>query len=61
MFAQIAGLDGAGVIDFDRRDIGADRADIVSDRFDEQCAGFVGGANDRRIGQIGRPALGAVR
>ena len=35
LFAQIAGLDLARVLDFDRRDIGADRADIVGDGFGE--------------------------
>ena len=51
MFAQIAGLDLAAVLDFDRRDIGADRADVVGHRFGEQRARLVGGADDRGIRQ----------
>jgi hypothetical protein len=46
MFAQIAGLDLAGLFEFDRRDIGADRADIIGDRFSEQRAGLVRGADE---------------
>src|SRR5260370_4890284 len=57
LFTQIAGLDFAAILDLDRRDIGADRADIVVDRFGEQRAGFVGGPHDRSVRQIGRPAL----
>ena len=60
MFAQIAGLDLAAFLDFDRRDIGADRADIVGDGFGEQRAGLVGGANDRGVRQV-RPTSPAGR
>ena len=38
MFAQVAGRELAIVADFDWRDIGADRADIVGDGFGEQGA-----------------------
>src|SRR5437762_3927059 len=62
MFTQIAGLYRAAILDFDRRDIGADRTDIVGYRFGEQCPRAIGGTNDRGIRQIGRPILtgGAV-
>ena len=52
LFAKIAGLDLAAVLDFDRRDIGTDRADVIGDGFGEQCARFIGGADDRGIRQV---------
>ena len=55
MFAQVAGLDLAAFLDFDRRDIGADRTDIVGHRFGKQRTGFVGGPDDGGVRQIGRP------
>ena len=51
MFAQIAGLDLAAVLDFDRRDIGADRADVVGNGFGEQRPRLIGGADDRGVRQ----------
>ena len=62
MFTQITGLDLAAILDFDRRDIGADRADIVGDLFSEQRPGFIRSAHDRGVGQVRRPSLagGAV-
>src|SRR5258705_5496997 len=62
MFTQIAGLYGAGVPDLHRRDVGADRADVVGDRFGKQRPRFIGGAHDGGVRQIGRPILpgGAV-
>src|SRR5204862_7079419 len=57
MFTQIAGLYRAGVLDLHGRDVGADRADIVGDRFGEQRSRLIGGAYDRGVRQIGRPAL----
>src|SRR5258705_12771520 len=57
MFAEIAGLDLAAIPDLDRRDIGADRADVVSHGFGEQRAGVIGVADDGSLSQIGRPAI----
>ncbi len=56
LFAQIAGLDLAAV-DLHRRDIGADRADIIGDGFGQQRASIVGVADDGGIDEIGRPAF----
>src|SRR6476619_1011967 len=62
LFTEIAGPDFAAVLDFDGRDVGADGADVIGDGFSEQRACIVGGADDRGIQQLGRPALlcGAV-
>src|SRR5438874_2306288 len=57
VFTQIAWLDLAGVLDFDRGDIGADRADVIGDGLGEQRAGVIGGAHDRRIGQVRGPIV----
>src|SRR5262249_2683645 len=57
LLTQIARLDLAAAADFNRRDIGADRTDIVGDGFSEQRARIVTGANDGGIAEVGRPAL----
>src|SRR5262245_57525844 len=58
IFAQISGHDLA-VLQFNRRDISADRAEIVVNAFGEQRARIVSGAHDRGISEIGGPTLGA--
>src|SRR5262245_48133150 len=58
MFAQISG-DDLAVLQFNRRDIGADRAEIVVNAFGEQRARIVSGAHDRGLSEIGGPALRA--
>src|SRR6266481_10136387 len=62
MFTQIAWLYRAGVLDLHGRDVGADRADIVGDRFGEQRPRLIRGAYDRGVRQRRRPSLlsGAV-
>src|SRR4029450_845306 len=62
MFTQITGLYSAGVLDLHGRDVGADRADIVGDRFGEQRPRLIGAAYDRGLRQPLRPSLpsGAV-
>src|SRR5258705_4627007 len=57
MFTQIAGFDPAGLLDFHRRDISPDRADVVGNRFRQQRTGLIGGAYDRGVGQVRRPAV----
>src|SRR5260370_40580119 len=62
MFTQIAGLYIAGVLHLHGRDVRADRADIVGDRFGEQRPRLVRGAYDRGVRQLRPPSLvsGAV-
>src|SRR5690349_24966835 len=62
LLAQIARLDLAAFGDFDWRDIGADRAQIVGNGFREQRPRLVVASNNRRIRKLSRPALlsGAV-
>jgi len=44
LLAKISRRDSAALADFHRRDIGADRAEIVGDGFGKQRAGLIGGA-----------------
>src|SRR3979490_2122393 len=57
VFAQIARLDRTTIPDFDGRDIGADRADVVGDRFGQAPPRLTRGAYDGGVGQVCRPAL----
>lgn len=42
IFAEVARIDLAAVLELDRRDVGADRADVVGGGFGQQRAGLVG-------------------
>src|SRR5579859_110095 len=57
LLPQVTRLDPAALGDRNRRDIGADRAEIIGDRFRKQRARIVIGADDGGIAELIRPPL----